>query len=160
MPPIVLVVVQGAFLLVLYLFVARVARSIVRDLRASSPAAAPYAPPRATAPPPRPTAPTDRPAGRSAPRELVVHLTAGRPQILPLRGEISFGRADGATVPLDDPYVSEQHARVYRDGDRWMVADLGSTNGTYLNKAKVTGPTPLQPGDQLGIGKIAVEVRR
>lgn len=157
MPPIVLVLLQGLFLLLLYFFVARVARAVLRDTRA--PARTRQAPARPAA---RPTAPTARSGGsRSQPRELVVHLSGGQPRVLPLDdSEIRFGRETACTVVLDDPYVSEVHARVYRSGEGWVVADMGSTNGTFLNQAKVTSPAALQPGDQLGIGKTVVEVRK
>jgi pSer/pThr/pTyr-binding forkhead associated (FHA) protein len=91
----------------------------------------------------------------------VVHTPGGKPRVIPLDSEeIRFGRSQQCTVPIEDAYVSEQHARVYRTDDGWVVADMGSTNGTYLNRAKVTTPSPLQPGDQLGIGKTVVEVRK
>lgn len=156
MPPIVFVALNGLFLLLLYVFVARAVRAVVRDVNAApAPARAAAARPAA-----RPTAPTAPRKTRAQPRELVVHVAGGRPQVLPLDGEIRFGRAASCTVPLADTYVSEQHARVYRQGDEWLVADMGSTNGTFLNQAKVTSPAPLAPGDQLGIGKTRVEVRR
>lgn len=56
--------------------------------------------------------------------------------------------------------MSERHARVYREGDEWLVSDLGSTNGTLLNQVKVTSPTPIAAGDQLRIGKTVIEVRK
>lgn len=180
MAPIVLPLLQGLFLLLLYLFVWRIARAILRDLRASAaaprgaarPAAAP-APPAVAAP-----APAAAPGGgrkrsqarpgattvpqRVVPSEIVVHRAGGAPRVLPLDGQpITFGRAAPATIVLDDPYVSDQHARISREGDAgWVVTDLGSTNGTFLNQVKVTRPTPLAAGDQLGIGKTTVEVRR
>jgi pSer/pThr/pTyr-binding forkhead associated (FHA) protein len=49
---------------------------------------------------------------------------------------------------------------VFHDGRHWVVEDLGSTNGTFLNRVKVTSPTPIAAGDQLGIGKTIVEVRK
>lgn len=64
------------------------------------------------------------------------------------------------TVQLDDVYVSDEHALIAPTGDGWAVRDLGSTNGTYLNGAKVSQPTPLSAGDQLRLGKTRVEVRR
>jgi len=170
MAPIVLPLLQGAFLLLLYLFVWRIARAVLRDIRASAPAAQPPAalahPPRQMVPaahlPARPPSPGDlKHAFRAPPRELVVHRAGGKATVLPLDGApISFGRAAPATVVLDDPYVSDSHARVWRDGQEWLVTDLGSTNGTFLNQVKVTDPTPLAAGDQLGIGKTTVEVRR
>ncbi len=165
MPPIILVLLQGLFLLLLYLFVARAIRAVIRDVRLSAapprrPAARP-APARASRPAPSPTGPPSQRKVRGVPRELVVHTPQGKPRVVALDGqEIRFGRSTSCTVPLDDSYVSELHARVYRTDSGWAVADMGSTNGTYLNKAKVTSPVPLQPGDQLGIGKTVVEVRK
>lgn len=169
MPPIVLTALQGLLLLLLYIFVARAVRAVVRDLRAPrpAPARAPAASSGGATRPQQQGAPRPQaaPAGgrdqRSSPGELVVHTANGRPKVLRLdREEVTFGRADSSTVPLGDPYVSDRHARVYRDGSRWLVADLGSTNGTFLNQHKVTRPTPISAGDQLGIGKTRVEVRR
>lgn len=154
MPPIVLTAVQAAFLLLLYLFVARAVRAVVRDLRSPGPAAAqPAAPRKATS--------RSRDEAGNAPGELVVHVPDERPRVIALDAhDVTFGRADVSTVVLDDPYVSDHHAKVYFDGDAWRVDDLGSTNGTYLNQAKVSSPTPLSSGDQLGIGKTVVQVRR
>lgn len=165
MAPIVLPLLQGAFLLLLYLFVWRIARAVLRDIRANSAAVQPAQPVRQivpAAPAPRESSPGDlKRAFRAPPRELVVHRAGGNPTVLPLDGApISFGRAAPATVVLDDPYVSDSHARVWRDGQEWVVSDLGSTNGTFLNQVKLTDPTPLAAGDELGIGKTTVEVRR
>lgn len=168
MAPIVLTLVQAGFLLLLYLFVWRVARLIVRDLRGSSPhTAAPAALHRedsssreARTRDARP-AEAARPSKRSIPRELVVHRSGGAPRVYALdSADISFGRAEPSTVLLDDPYVSDRHARVWRDGIDWVISDLGSTNGTFLNRVKVSAPTPLAAGDQLGIGQTVVEVRK
>jgi pSer/pThr/pTyr-binding forkhead associated (FHA) protein len=52
------------------------------------------------------------------------------------------------------------HARLFAKGDAYMVEDLGSTNGTYLNRRKVTAPTELQRGDQVKIGKTVLEMRK
>jgi pSer/pThr/pTyr-binding forkhead associated (FHA) protein len=156
-PPIIFVLLNGLFLLLLYLFVARAVRAVVLDVARGPTAVRASAAPR----PARPTAPTGPRRSRSQPRELVVHFPDGRPKVLPLDGsEIRFGRNDSCTVRLSDSYVSEQHARVYQSGDEWLVADMGSTNGTFLNQAKVTQPAPIAPGDQLGIGKTVVEVRK
>ena len=73
---------------------------------------------------------------------------------------IVFGRGEGVTVQLTDPFTSDRHAKIHREGGDWVVSDLGSTNGTFVNQVKVTAPTPIAAGDQLGIGRTVVEVRR
>jgi pSer/pThr/pTyr-binding forkhead associated (FHA) protein len=160
MAPIVLTLVQAAFLLLLYLFVARAVRAIVRDLRpapvgAPAPAAAPASGGR------RRGGKRQERAKERAPRELVVHMPEARPRVLALDGrDVTFGRSETSTVILTDGYASERHARVFREGGTWYVDDAGSTNGTFRNQARVSGPTPLNAGDQLTIGKTVVEVRR
>jgi pSer/pThr/pTyr-binding forkhead associated (FHA) protein len=73
---------------------------------------------------------------------------------------ITLGRATGVDIPLDDVYASDEHAQIVPDDGGWSVRDLGSTNGTFLNGAKLTRVTPLASGDQLRLGKTRVEVRR
>ena len=156
MPPIIMTILQGLFLLLLYVFVGRAVRAVVRDLRTGRPV-------QGT---PRPSGGSSRGGSRSKARrapasQLVVHMKEGRPRVIDLNGRaIVFGRAPTATVMLDDPYVSDEHARVYREGGEWLIADLRSTNGTFLNQVKVSAPTPIAAGDQLGIGRTVVEVRR
>jgi pSer/pThr/pTyr-binding forkhead associated (FHA) protein len=60
---------------------------------------------------------------------------------------------------LDDDYASTRHARISQQGDEWYVEDLGSTNGTYLDRAKVTGPTRVPLGVPVRIGKTVIELR-
>lgn len=155
MPPLVLTLLQALILLFLYLFVARVARAVLRDL---SPAPA-QSPVRGAAP--RPKGGASRKRSRVRPSELVVHTPDGRPRVIPLEAhDVTFGRAPTSTVVLDDSYISDSHARVYLADGEWSVSDLGSTNGTYLNQVKVTSPTPIAAGDQLAIGKTVVQVRK
>jgi pSer/pThr/pTyr-binding forkhead associated (FHA) protein len=61
---------------------------------------------------------------------------------------------------ISDPSVSTMHAKLQRRDTIWILTDLGSTNGTYLNQSRVSRPTPIAAGDQLSIGKTVVEVRR
>ena len=158
MPPVVLLLLKGLFLLLLYLFVARAVRAVVRDVGTPGNARRSAAPVTATRTAARPA--KRRP--RLQPREIVVHAANARPRVLALdgAGDVSFGRSERSTFPLEDPYVSEHHARLYQEGGDWLVEDLGSTNGTFLNQVKVTTPTPVVAGDQVGIGKTVVEVRR
>lgn len=161
MPPVILTLLQALFLLLLYVFVGRAVRAIVRDL---SPAGA-GPPARARASRAVGAVSRRRPETRKEPRELVVHLPGVAPRVIALDDQlegtgVTFGRAPDVTVQLDDPYTSDRHARVYRTDEGWVLADLGSTNGTFRNKAKVTSPVALAAGDQLAIGKTVVEVRR
>ena len=72
---------------------------------------------------------------------------------------IMIGRADDSTLVLDDDYASTRHARISQPGDDWYVEDLGSTNGTYLDRAKVTQPTRVPLGAPIRIGKTVIELR-
>jgi pSer/pThr/pTyr-binding forkhead associated (FHA) protein len=71
---------------------------------------------------------------------------------------ITIGRAADATVVLEDDFVSNEHARLMPRGSHWIVEDLGSTNGTYVNRDRVTVPTLLEPGSALRIGRTVLEI--
>ena len=73
---------------------------------------------------------------------------------------VLVGRAPECTLVLTDDYASGRHARLYPEDGRWYVEDLGSTNGTFLGRDKVTRPTPVEPGTQLRIGRTVLELRR
>jgi pSer/pThr/pTyr-binding forkhead associated (FHA) protein len=73
---------------------------------------------------------------------------------------VTLGRSHDSTIVLDDDYVSTRHARVYPRDGQWLVEDLGSTNGTYLDRTKVNGPTPVQIGVPIRVGKTVVELRK
>ena len=154
MPVAALTALKLLLLLALYLFVARAVRAVMLDL---------HGPRRKAAAPPRPAvaaAPQTRKPRRPA-RELVVHPPEGKPLVVALtKGPVSLGRSERTTVQVQDVYVSDEHALIAPDGEGWLVRDLGSTNGTYLNGARVTRPTPLAAGDQLRLGKTRVEIRR
>ncbi|GAA3029316.1 FHA domain-containing protein [Gordonia defluvii] len=70
-----------------------------------------------------------------------------------------LGRADDSTLVLTDDYASERHARLSRRGDDWYVEDLGSTNGTYLDRAKVTTAVRVPTNSPIRIGKTVIELR-
>jgi DNA-binding winged helix-turn-helix (wHTH) protein len=71
-------------------------------------------------------------------------------------GEHVVGRAPDATVCIDSPKVSRHHARILVNGDRALVEDTGSKNGTYLDGGRVAEPTPLKGGDEIIAGAIAI----
>src|SRR5699024_6365674 len=92
--------------------------------------------------------------GRRNPTRFAV--TQGRQQGLsvPLEPTINLGRAADSTFHLDDDYASARHAQlVQRDASTWVLHDLDSTNGTYVNGRRVDEPTPITVGDVIRIGK-------
>jgi pSer/pThr/pTyr-binding forkhead associated (FHA) protein len=74
--------------------------------------------------------------------------------------QITLGRANDATLVLNDDYASSRHARLFPQDGQWIVEDLGSTNGTYLDRQKVTRPTPVPVGVPIRIGKTVLELRK
>ena len=68
------------------------------------------------------------------------------------------GRAQDADLVLVDDYASGRHARLFPQGTRWFLEDLGSTNGTYVNGAPVTRAVPVGPGTAIRIGKTVMEL--
>src|SRR5215216_1811369 len=158
MPPIFLLAVKIAFLVILYLFVARAVRAVTLDVfgpraerRRARPARAP------TRPVPRSGGP-GRPA-RRLPRELVVTDEGGR-RTVPLKESLTVGRAATCDIAIRDTYVSNVHARIYQRDGSWWLEDLGSTNGTYMNRTRVQQPTAIGPGDEVKMGKATLELRR
>jgi len=75
-------------------------------------------------------------------------------------GAITIGRSPECTLVIDDDYASSHHARIYPHNDGWVVEDLGSTNGTYLQNKRVAGPTVVPVGMQIRIGKTVLELRK
>ena len=71
--------------------------------------------------------------------------------------EITIGRAAGCHITLDDTFVSQMHTRVFRHEGQFLVEDIGSTNGTYLNRQKVSAPQPAHAGDLLQVGDTVLE---
>jgi len=99
---------------------------------------------------------------RGAPTKLVVSEGSLTGTTVALQGQtITLGRAHDSTIVLDDDYASSRHARIYPDRDgQWIVEDLGSTNGTYLDRNRLTTPTPIPLGASIRIGKTVIELRK
>jgi hypothetical protein len=66
---------------------------------------------------------------------------------------VSAGRHPDSDIFLDDVTVSRRHAEVERRGDGYVVRDVGSLNGTYLNRERIEGDVPLANGDELQVGR-------
>ncbi|MFF3839587.1 FHA domain-containing protein [Streptomyces sp. NPDC001930] len=99
---------------------------------------------------------------RGAPTKLVVSEGTLTGTTVALQGQtITLGRAHDSTIVLDDDYASSRHARIYPDRDgQWIVEDLGSTNGTYLDRTRLTTATPIPLGAPIRIGKTVIELRK
>lgn len=114
------------------------------------------------APPQQRQQPSGGRRGRNTPTKLVVTEGTLTGTTVALQGQtITLGRAHDSTIVLDDDYASSRHARIYPDRDgQWIVEDLGSTNGTYLDRTRLTTPTPISLGAPIRIGKTVIELRK
>jgi len=83
-----------------------------------------------------------------------------RRQQAPRVAAVLIGRAPSNTLVLDDDYSSSRHARIYPEGGQWYVEDLGSTNGTFVGRTRITGPTPVGIGSQVKVGQSTLELQR
>lgn len=148
------------FLLVLlYLFLLRVLRAVWAEINPPRPATAPAATAAAGQARPGGQRGARRPQAANVPPHLrVVEPAAIRGQQYMLGAEATLGRAAGCQIPLEDSYASQVHARVYvRDG-QWYIEDMGSTNGTYLNRRRVAGPMVMNRRDRIQIGNTVLEL--
>ncbi|WP_187977082.1 FHA domain-containing protein [Mycetocola sp. JXN-3] len=176
-----LLVLRLGFLILLWLFVFGVVYSLRADLfgrstrkvkprvaaaaPAPTPAPAPIAVPPAPTPAPRPAAPapsaTSRTRANTHTCDRLVILSGPRAgQDRPLgTGPISIGRSSDSNVILKDDYTSTHHARLLLWGEDWMLQDLDSTNGTFLDGKRISAPTPIHLGDVIKVGATTFELR-
>jgi FHA domain len=154
-----LTLIRVAFLAVLWLFVIAAIGVVRTDLLGtvvSKVRRGRNQPPMQQPKPPRPVKP-----GRGTPHFLVVTEGALSGRSIDLTDQqITMGRANDATLVLNDDYASTYHARIFPQDGQWLVEDLGSTNGTYLDRQKVARPTPVPVGVPIRIGKTVLELRR
>jgi hypothetical protein len=91
---------------------------------------------------------------------LVIHEGAGAGTEHPLHGELILGREHPtADLVIPDPGVSRRHARIHPHNGTVIVEDLGSSNGTYVNGHRISGPVELGTGDELQIGATILGVQ-
>ncbi|MBN1484386.1 MAG: FHA domain-containing protein [Chloroflexia bacterium] len=139
-----LLVLRGAVLLLLYLFLSLVVLVLAGDLRRAA---------RKPAPP-----------ERSALGYLVLvdpGPTGLEPGTrFPLSTVSSLGRSLRNTVSLDDDFLSGEHALLSWRDQNWWLQDLDSTNGTCLNGVRIDQAVPLAPGDLIEIGRLVLRLER
>jgi len=88
---------------------------------------------------------------------ILVRTGALRGRRMPIRVPVvNVGRADFNDIVLAEPSVSTTHAKLQRKDGLWVISDLGSTNGTYVEGEPVAGETPLPPGATIRFGDVAV----
>lgn len=98
---------------------------------------------------------------RSRARNLVVTHGSLQGTVLPLgSAPVTIGRAANSTLVVDDDYASSHHARLYQSEGQLIVEDLGSTNGSWIDRTRITGPTVLELGAPLRIGRTVFELRK
>ncbi len=146
-----LLVLKVAFIVLLYLFIWRIVAGASRDFRTTAPAQESQI-----------IAPGQAAAGSAAPRpqpgaRLVVVKSAAlrKGEEIPVAAApVAIGRGGQNDVPLDgDEFASAEHARFETRRDGLWVEDVGSTNGTFVNGARVTTPRRLGKGDIVRVGQ-------
>jgi pSer/pThr/pTyr-binding forkhead associated (FHA) protein len=155
----VLLVVKIGFLALLWGFILVAARAVRLDLFGPTKRQARRDRPVAGQPAPRQPRQITRKA--NTPTRLVVtkgHLAGTTIPLGPT--PVTIGRAADSTLVLEDDFASARHARLVPHDGQWFVEDLGSTNGTYLERTKVTSPMPIPLGAPVRIGKTVLELHR
>ena len=76
------------------------------------------------------------------------------------RAVIRVGRVPEMDIVIDNVSVSRRQAEIQQDGDHWVVRDIGSSNGTFVNGERLTGDRPLNAGDEIAIGKYSLFFER
>jgi len=163
--PFVLAVLKYAFLALLYFFVFRAIRSVALDVsgRRRATSTQVMADPRGGANTKTKTGKATKGAKTGKPpTQLVMRTEDGKKSgtFVLKQDPLQIGRADACHVRLEDRYSSQFHARLYPADGVWHLEDLGSTNGTYLNRQRVQGTIEVHAGDQIRIGRTTLELRR
>jgi pSer/pThr/pTyr-binding forkhead associated (FHA) protein len=103
------------------------------------------------------------PGGGGEPDKLRLKVASGNAagSVIEVEDELVIGRqAAGAGTLGNDIEISRRHARIASDADgRYLIEDLGSTNGTYVNGRAVEGPVTLETGDRIEMGASALIVQ-
>ena len=133
-------IVRLLFLALLYVFLFRIARALVGDLRAAA-----------------------REPGAELGRLVVMSSPSGEPEegtSLALDAITTLGRDVNNAIVAEDQFVSAEHAILTFRGRAWYVEDLGSTNGTFANGVPVEEVTSLAYGDVLQLGQVRLRLER
>lgn len=155
-----LFLVRIGFLAVMWIFVFSIISVIRADLfgqKVFSKVAAANAPKVVSSPSTAAGGPVGEPKGAT---KLVVTEGVRKGLEIALRGrELTIGRSEDSDLIVDDEFASTYHAKLVLLNGEWMLQDLNSTNGTYLDGVKVTTPTNLKLKSTVRVGKTSFELR-
>jgi len=169
-----LLVLQLGFLLLMWVFVFVIVFALRSDLfgqrvrKMPAAAVAAPAPARPAAAPAAAASALTEPVHRqppladdTTPTRLVITSGPREGMAIDLPEEqLTIGRSSESGLVIRDDYTSTHHARLMLWNDQWVVQDLDSTNGTYLDGERVTLPTPIPPNVPVTIGTTTFELRR
>jgi pSer/pThr/pTyr-binding forkhead associated (FHA) protein len=155
--PFVLAVLKYVFLALVYFFVFRAIRAMATEIRAPKTERVQSAKTRQV----RTGGKARGKGGGKPPTTVVVRAEDGKRLARhPLSSTLQIGRAEACHVRIEDRYASQFHARLYARDGTWFLEDLGSTNGTYLNRQRVSGSAEIHSGDEIRIGRTTLELKR
>jgi hypothetical protein len=170
MPVAVLTILKFCLIGLIFLFLTRVLRAVWVEINAPVPGSTPVGantvgsalvddgPERSTAVQQLHKDPRSRRRKEANPTLTVTEPVDRRGEIFALDSEMTIGRAPGCAVVISDSFASQLHARVFERDGTWYVEDLGSRNGTWLNRTQVHGATKLEPGDLVKVGDTVLEM--
>src|SRR5262245_4749555 len=142
---ILVLILRVAVVLLLYFVLWQVVRVVIRDLRTGSQAVA---------------------SGTNSPYGQLMVLRAGASGVpagktFPLGPSNIIGRSmENCEIALNDTFLSSQHARLELQGDAWVLEDLRSTNGTFVNEIEVRDATIVEEGDVIRVGRVEMRLMR
>jgi hypothetical protein len=142
---ILVLILRVAVVLLLYFFLWQVLRFVMRDLRLGGQSAANAA---------------------SSPYGQLLVLRAGTSGVaagktVPLGPSNIIGRSmENCEIALNDSFLSSQHARLELQGDMWVLEDLNSTNGTFVNEIEVRDAASVEEGDIIRVGRVEMRLVR
>ena len=153
MQGLILQLTRAGFLLLLWLFIWAVLRTLRSDIYAGTARPLPrYSGKQSVLP--------SLSRGKSAKYLVVTQGALAGTRITLSTQPVLIGRADDSTFVLSDDYASTRHARLSPRGSDWYVEDLGSTNGTWIDRTRITGPTVLRVGAKVRVGRTTLQLQR
>lgn len=147
-----------AFLALLWVFIFMILAAARRDLGVGRNFRTARAVPVADQAPAEPR--QTQPAPPARPTQLVITDGAQAGAVMRLTDQpVTMGRATDIEVSLQDDYASGRHARLFPQGSRWFLEDLGSTNGTFVGGTRLTRAVPIEPGSDFRVGRTTMQLR-